>query len=312
MAFIRRLSDKKADSSTACCYDYLVDEKIKVALTCCSDRRKDGEKEEIGKLERVLESMGMEFVESSFLYSDAAPAIKAGELMEFFMDREIGEIFDISGGNLSNTLLPFLDYGRIGGNTKRLWGYSDLTALMNGIHARTGNISMLYQVRNIVKDASGRQLKEFGDFLIGGKKDLVSFDFRFLRKNSMEGVLVGGNARCLLKLAGTPCFPDMEGKILLLEALHGNPELIESLFSQLEQIGVFEKVAGILLGTFTELEGKKHPGGPAGLLMRHVPKDIPVAVTGCIGHASNSKAAVIGEHIKLSQQRFPAGSPFHT
>lgn len=289
-----------------------MDKKIKVALTCCSDRRKDREKEEIWKLERLLESMGMLPVKSSFLFSDTPPALKAGELMEFFLDPEIVEIFDISGGNMSNAILPFLDYGRLAGNKKRLWGYSDLTALINGIHAKTGNTSMLYQIRNIVKDGTGRQMEEFRDFHLCGRKDLTSFGFKFLRGNRMEGVLVGGNARCLLKLAGTPYFPNMEKKILLLEALHGNQELIESLFAQFEQAGVFEKVAGILLGTFTELEEKKHPGGPAGLLMRHMPEEIPLAVTWQIGHASTSKAAAIGEYMMLDQKCFFAGIPFHS
>lgn len=34
----------------------------------------------------------------------------------------------------------------------------------------------------------------------------------------MQGIVVGGNIRCLLKLAGTEYWPDMNGKILLLES----------------------------------------------------------------------------------------------
>ena len=37
----------------------------------------------------------------------------------------------------------------------------------------------------------------------------------------MEGIVVGGNIRCLLKLAGTPYWPDMREKILLLESFGG-------------------------------------------------------------------------------------------
>ena len=69
----------------------------------------------------------------------------------------------------------------------------------------------------------------------------------------MEGILLGGNLRCFLKLAGTPYFPDLDGKLLFLESLGGGPELIASLLAQLSQLGVFQKIAGLLLGTFTEL-----------------------------------------------------------
>ena len=70
----------------------------------------------------------------------------------------------------------------------------------------------------------------------------------------MEGIVVGGNLRCLLKLAGTEYFPDMKGKILLLEAYGGETGPIATSFNQLELMGVFEQVNGILLGTFTRYE----------------------------------------------------------
>ena len=62
----------------------------------------------------------------------------------------------------------------------------------------------------------------------------------------MDGIVLGGNIRCLLKLAGTEYFPDMKDKILLLEAMSGQVPQMVTYFSQLQQMGVFEKVKGIL------------------------------------------------------------------
>ena len=192
------------------CYHYQVEKKQKIALTCCSDARKESEKDEIGKLIRYLESMGLETVQSSFLYSQGTYELKAEELMDFYKSKEICDIFDISGGNLSNTLLPLLDYGTMEKSGKRLWGYSDLTALMNGIYKKTGSSSMLYQIRNIVRDAEGRQEKEFKDYYFENKKDLLALSSSFIQGDGMHGIVIGGNIRCLLKLAGTPYFPNME------------------------------------------------------------------------------------------------------
>ena len=61
----------------------------------------------------------------------------------------------------------------------------------------------------------------------------------------MEGIVVGGNIRCLLKLAGTEYWPNMDGKILFLEAYGGEVSQIAALFTQLEQMGVFKQVEGI-------------------------------------------------------------------
>ena len=49
----------------------------------------------------------------------------------------------------------------------------------------------------------------------------------------------------------------MTGKILLLESRSGKVPQMITFLSQLKQLGVFDKVSGILLGTFTEMESEK-------------------------------------------------------
>jgi len=88
------------------------------------------------------------------------------------------------------------------------------------------------------------------------EQDLLDFTYQFVQKESMQGVVVGGNIRCLLKLAGTEYFPDIQGKILLLEARSGQVPQMVTYLNQLKQMGVFDKVSGILLGTFTEMDSK--------------------------------------------------------
>ena len=111
----------------------------------------------------------------------------------------------------------------------------------------------------------------------------------------MSGILVGGNIRCFLKLAGTEYFPDLPGNILLLEAYGGDEPQFLTYFSQLEQLGAFQKVSGILLGTFTQLEREKGAEQVWRLLKDFVPEPLPVAKTAFIGHGTDSRAAVIGE-----------------
>ncbi len=76
----------------------------------------------------------------------------------------------------------------------------------------------------------------------------------------MEGVVAGGNLRCLLKLAGTPYWPDLTGKLLFLEARSGLVPQLSTMLEQLSQLGAFRQAAGILLGTFTQMEREAaHP-----------------------------------------------------
>ena len=220
--------------------------------------------------------------------------------MEFYRDEEIRQIFDVSGGDLANGILPYLDYAQIQESDKCFWGYSDLTTVLNAIYTKTGRSSVLYQVRNLVYDQGERQQKELQAALCGQEDTLFQFPYEFLQGETMEGIVAGGNIRCFLKLAGTPYFPDLEGKILFLEALGGQEGQMLTYLSQLQQLGAFVKVRGILLGTFTSMESQGQQMYP--LLKSFISELLPVARTSMIGHGTDAKAIRVGEVCRLKKQ----------
>ena len=115
----------------------------------------------------------------------------------------------------------------------------------------------------------------------------------------MQGIVVGGNIRCLLKLAGTPYLPNMTGKVLLLEALHGTVPQMVTYLNQLAQMGVFEQINGILLGTFTQMEEENMQPGMIELVQRYAGTRISIAKTEEIGHGTDSKSIMIGREISV-------------
>lgn len=118
----------------------------------------------------------------------------------------------------------------------------------------------------------------------------------------MKGIVIGGNIRCFLKLAGTKYMPDPEGKILFLESLGGGPSRIASLLTQLRQIGFLEKINGIIFGTFSELESKRLEPDIR-VLVKDMVHDIafPIVKTSFLGHEDNSCCIVIGKKIELKR-----------
>lgn len=254
----------------------------KVALVCNSDQRKEAEREQILQLTEKLENMGMIPVYGEYLYESLSGRERAKILMDVYRDKEIKTIFDVSGGDLANGVLPYLDYEEIAKSTKVFCGYSDLTTLINAIYAKTEKASVLYQIRNILS-------KEH--------EDLFHIDYEMVQGEDLQGIVIGGNIRCFLKLVGTPYMPDLTGKILLLEARSGLMAQIETYMAQLSQMGAFEKVSGVLLGTFTKLEAIKGLPGPEEILKPYVREDLPVAVTKDIGHAADAKAIWIGKEL---------------
>ena len=267
-------------------------------ITACSNGLPENKKEEISLLADVLGRYGVSSVMSRYEKSDGISGSgreKAEELMSFFENPGIRHIFDVSGGDMANEVLGYLDYQKIRESRAVFWGYSDLTVILNAIYAETGKVSVLYQIRNLLYDHGEEQQKRFSQWEENETADLFALDGRFVQGHHMEGTVVGGNIRCFLKLAGTPYFPDFNDKILFLEARSGQVPQMTTFFSQLQQTGAFDKIEGLILGTFTQMETVSKDIVP--LALRYVKDNLPVFRTLEAGHGTDSKAVIIGGRV---------------
>lgn len=276
----------------------------KIGIVCCSNGQKRTYAEKIKSLENVLIEIGLQPVFSDYIYEkenifSGTAKERANALMKFYKDNEIKGIFDISGGDVANGILPYLDYDIIATSPKLFWGYSDLTTVINAIYAKTGKSSVLYQIRNLIYDDKEQQIADFKNTIIHNGNDLFDINCKFIQQSKMQGIVVGGNIRCFLKLAGTEYMPDLTDKILFLESFGGTVAKMETYLCQLQQMGAFNKVAGIILGTFTEMENEKCIPTIETLIKRIAGKDIPIAVTRNIGHGIDSKGIMIGQELYL-------------
>ncbi len=279
--------------------------KDKVAIVGCSNAQLKTAKPNIDKLVEVLKSMGLQPVCSDYIYEKYSVFSGTGKeraeaLMKFYLDDSIKAIFDISGGNVANEVLEYLDFEIIKKNPKPFFGYSDLTTIINSIYSKTEIPSFLYQVRNLIYDYSEEQIENFRSTILENKNDLLNINYKFLQGDFLSGTVIGGNIRCFLKLAGTPYMPSFKGKVLLLESLGGEVALMTTYLNQLKQMGAFNEVKGIILGTFTEMEEKQAKPSIEQLVVDIVNnKELPIVKTEDIGHGSNSKAIIIGGDIEL-------------
>lgn len=313
----------------------------RAGIVCCSNGLSKDKESTLQQLTQVLEQAGVEPVYSNYIFAKSGVRSGTAEersaaLMEFYRNPEVDIIFDISGGDIANEILPYLDYDVIAkakdrnGQPKAFWGYSDLTVVLNAIYTKTGNPGVLYQVRNMIAEGNVDRRKAFQKEIectcVQNKKEaslkntlqsanirqldgavqsggLYEFSYTFLQGNQLSGIVVGGNIRCLLKLAGTEYFPDMTGKVMLLEAYSGVQSRMITYLSQLKQLGVFEKISGIILGTFTEYEQhmKLDPDyqGIEQLVKEFTGTELPIVKTQQIGHGVDAKAIWIGRTISL-------------
>ena len=276
----------------------------KVALVVCSNGKAREDKVKLDNLEKTLLDLGLVPVYSNYLYKDkfgrsASAEVRAQEVMKFFRDESIKAIFDISGGDLSNEILDYLDYDIIKKNIKPFFGYSDLSVVLNAITAKTGEPTYLYQVLNIIRNKDIRN--RFKKTVLYNEPDLVNISWEFFQGKEISGIVAGGNIRCFLKLAGTQYFPDLENRVLFLEGLGTTVETLITHLTQLKQMGVFDKISGLLLGTFTNIEKIYNKNDIYSIVKDFIDKDLPVAKTSEVGHDINSKMLTIGGRINIKK-----------
>lgn len=167
------------------------------------------------------------------------------------------------GGYGLTRLLDQIDWGRIAHSVEhgtRWVGYSDLTALQNGFIARYKGLSMWSGP--LACDDFGRSDADGGVdevtrdcFLeaMSGALEAVGFRAPSAEFDGLEarGRLWGGNLTVLCSLLGTPHWPKVKGGILFLEDINEHPYRVERMLLQLQQAGVIDAQAAVLLGDFS-------------------------------------------------------------
>ena len=119
----------------------------KIALVVCSNGKNIEDRARLEKLESILVEMGLVPIFTKYIYRDkygraASPQHRADELMSFYRNNEIRAIFDISGGDIANEILEYIDYEVIKENYKPFFGYSDLTTVLNALVCKTDKLSI--------------------------------------------------------------------------------------------------------------------------------------------------------------------------
>ena len=275
---------------------------MKAALVACSDPMLLYQQDDIGRLKMLLEKEGLEVVVSPYLFErfgNLSVKNKADDLMGYFHDPEMHFIFDVSGGDIANSVLQEMDYDVVRESKAIFCGYSDLTTILNALYTQTGRETINFQIRNLLYEHAEAAQAYFREHILPDNVIEEDLDCHFLRGDAMSGRVLGGNIRCFLKLAGTPFWPDLNGAILLLEACSGGVMKMTTYLHQLKQMGVFEQISGILLGTFTEMEDKQLKPTIEELVPTIVPRTLSIATTRYVGHGTDARAIVIGREYTL-------------
>lgn len=231
---------------------------------------------------KYLESKGFRVVNGELYgksdsYRSGTIRARAEEFNNLLYNDEIQILMASIGGNNTNSILPYIDYEYLKNHPKIIIGYSDTTALLLAIYAKTGLVTFYGPA---VASSFGefppfvdRTFESFDavlkgtaipysyemppfwtdEFINWSEQDRAKEqrDNEWLCKNpgTCRGRLIGGNLNTMEGFFGTEYMPEIKkGDILLLEDSLKDACTIERSFSLLKLAGVFEKAGGIILG----------------------------------------------------------------
>lgn len=163
------------------------------------------------------------------------------DIHEAFKDPNVKMIITVIGGYNSGEVLPYLDYDLIKENPKILCGYSDITALMTGIHTKTSLVTYYgphffdfgekkgfdYTLEYFKKCLFNNEpfdvvpSKEWSNDRWANDQENRNFmkneGFFLINEGKARGVILGGNLVTFHSLSGTHYFPEFKNTILFLE-----------------------------------------------------------------------------------------------
>ena len=237
---------------------------------------------------------------------------RAADLNAMFADSEVNAIHCVRGGWGAARLLPLLDWATIAKHPKVFIGYSDITALLLALHAKTGlvtfhgpmgsgwnsfNLDWMKRVMWNGEAATFANLKEANDTLVPTKNRT-----RTITPGKSRGKLLGGNLTVFTTILGSPYVPDFRDAILFVEDVEEAPYRIDRMFTQLKLAGILDQLKGVVWGTCD----KCAPGeGFGSLTIPDVLNDhvktlgVPAFYGSMIGHVDRQFTLPLGVQVEL-------------
>jgi muramoyltetrapeptide carboxypeptidase len=184
---------------------------------------------------------------------------RVNDIHEMFKDKSVKAIFCLRGGYGAFRLLDKIDYRLIKNNPKIFVGYSEITSLQMAFLEKSGLMTFAGPMVAVdFYDEVSPYTSELFWATITSDKKLGKIKYPenqklpYLRKGSASGRIIGGNLAVFAALLGTNYFPNLTGKILMVEDIGELPYRVDRMLNQLRLAGVFKKVKGIILGRFVD------------------------------------------------------------
>lgn len=238
---------------------------------------------------------------------------RAADVNRFFADPQVKAVLAIRGGWGCARILPHLDWEAIGRNPKVVAGFSDITGLHCGLHAKTGLVT--FHAPNALASWPAFTVDQFRRVVFegeavtmanppGGQDRLVQREnrTRTITPGRARGRLVGGNLTVLTALVGSAYLPSFDGAILFLEDAREDIYRVDRMLTQLRLASLLGRLRGFVFGSCSKCEAG---GGYGSLTLEEVldehvrPLGVPAYEGAMIGHQERQFAVPVGVEVEM-------------
>ena len=232
-------------------------------------------------------------------YLAGSDARRLSELHAALADPGIRAVFCARGGYGATRLLARLAAHAPEGVAKPLVGFSDITALHLWLQSH-GRISIHGPVLTQLQRLPGATCARLFDLLESGRPAPPLNGTATYVRGSAEGPLLGGNLSVFSRLLGTSFMPPLDGAVLLLEDQGERPYRLDRMWTHLQIAGVFARVRGIVLGSFTACE-ERDASYTSAEVLRELAQSagVPCAAGFPIGHGDVNEPVPLGVRVRL-------------
>ena len=239
-----------------------------------------------------------------FHYFSGTDEERIEDFQHMLDDDNVKAILCARGGYGLSRIIDKLDFTRFTENPKWIIGFSDVTILHSHIY-RNYNVSTLHgpMANAFNEDGFKNEFVHSLRYALEGRKIKYQVtQHEFNRKGEGIGELVGGNLALLAHLVGTDSDIKTKGRILFIEDVGEYLYNVDRMMYQLKRSGKLDKLAGLIVGGFTDMKDTENPFGQTAYeIIRDAVADYdyPVCFDFPVSHGKENYALKIGVGYKL-------------
>lgn len=258
------------------------------AATCIRVLKEWGYKVKVGK------TLG-----NQFHYFAGTDEERRQDLQEMLDNPEIKAILCGRGGYGMSRIIDSLNFTKFRKSPKWIIGYSDITLLHAHLYTKFNIASFHSPMAAAFNDGefANEYIQTLRKGLKGNRLSYKSSGHSFNRPGKASGELIGGNLSLVAHMIGSASAYQTKGKILFLEDVGEYIYNIDRMLIQLERSGMFNQLAGLIIGGFTEMKDTLVPFGATveEIIQERIAKySFPVCFGFPVSHATENYPLKVG------------------